>query len=148
MKMALNLTFEDGLKVVEAMKKVAIEYGWAAEELDESGVIDEYSRAVDAALAAMGIEVRIDPNPSYEDENEYCDSAADCSFCSSDDEEWHEDEEDGYFNSNNEEEEDDDTTVYSLTAKGEFVVRCLNAGYTFKDACEIADILFGEGEGE
>lgn len=70
MKLALNLTFEDGLKVVEAMKNVAIENGWDEDELDECGVIDSYSRVVDAALAAMGIEVSIDGTPSEEDEEE------------------------------------------------------------------------------
>ena len=131
MKLALNLTFEDGMKVVEAIKETAIENGWDAEELDECGVIDSYSRVVDAALAAMGISVSIAGEPEVED---YDDDF--------DDEEWDEDEENGYFNS----DYDDDTTTYSLTAKGEFVVRYMNAGYTFEDACEIADILFGEGE--
>ena len=118
MKLALNLTFEDGMKVVEAIKETAIEN-------------DSYSRVVDAALAAIGISVSIAGEPEVED---YDDDF--------DDEEWDEDEENGYFNS----DYDDDTTTYSLTAKGEFVVRYMNAGYTFEDACEIADILFGEGE--
>ena len=70
MEMTLNLTYEDGLKVVKAMKEAAIESGWDAEELDECGVIDEYSLAVDAALAAMGISISIDANPSCKDEDE------------------------------------------------------------------------------
>lgn len=133
MKLTLNLTFEDGMKVVEAMKKVAIEYGWAAEELGESGVIEEYSSAVDAALATMGINVLIDPNPSYEDENKYCDSAADCSFCNSDEEEQDEDDD----------EEDDGNTT---TVKDDFVRWYMEEGYSFEEACRVADILFGEGE--
>lgn len=56
-----------------------------------------------------------------------------------------EDEEDGYFNSDDE-EEDEDTTTYSLTPKGEFVLRYLEAGHTFEEAYEIADLLFGKGE--
>ena len=55
MEMTLNLTFEDGLKVVEAMKEVAIENGWDAEELDECGVIEEYSRVIDAKKTEMEI---------------------------------------------------------------------------------------------
>lgn len=133
MKLALNLTFEDGLKVVEAMKNVAIENGWDAEELDECGVIEEYSRVIDAALTAMGINISIDANPSCEDEDE--------------DEDF--DEEDFDFDDDedeDEEEDDDDNVVYSLTVKGEFVLRCMEAGNTFEEACEIADLLFGEGE--
>jgi hypothetical protein len=130
MEMTLNLTFEDGLKVVEAMKNVAIDSGWDAEELSECGVIEEYSRVLDAALAAMGINVSIDGEPEVEDENKYCDSAADCYFCNSDDEA----------------DDDDDNIVYSLTAKGEFVLRYMEAGHTFDEACKVADILFGEGE--
>ena len=121
MKLTLNLTFEDGMKVVEAMKETAIENGWDAEELDECGVIEEYSRVVDAALTAMGIEVSIDGTPS------------------NDNEDANEDEDE-------DEENDGDNTVYSLTAKGEFVLRYMNAGHTFEEACKIADLLFGEGE--
>lgn len=137
MKTTLNLTFEDGLKVVEAMKNVAIENGWDAEELNECGVIEEYSRVVDAALTAMGINVCIDPNPSYEDEDE------DEDFDEEDFDFDFDDEED-----EDEEEDDDDNAIYSLTAKGEFIMRYMNTGRTFKEACEIADILFGKGEGE
>ena len=137
MEMTLNLTFVDGLKVVEAMKETAIENGWDAEELDECGVLDEYSRVVDAALAAMGINVNISANPSCEDEDEDEDfDEEDFDFDSDDDEDEDEDEE----------ENDDDNVVYSLTVKGEFVLRCMEAGYTFEEACEIANVLFGDGE--
>ena len=128
MEMTLNLTFEDGLKVVEAMKDVAIENGWDAEELDECGVLEEYSRVIDAALTAMGINISIDANPSCEDEDE--------------DEDFDDDEDED----EDEEEDDDDNVVYSLTVKGEFVLRCMKEGYTFEEACEIADLLFGDGE--
>ena len=133
MEMTLNLTFEDGLKVVEAMKETAIENGWDAEELDECGVLEEYSRVIDAALTAMGINISIDANPSCEDEDE--------------DEDF--DEEDFDFDDDedeDEEEDDDDNVVYSLTVKGEFVLRCMEEGYAFEEACEIADLLFGDGE--
>ena len=133
MEMTLNLTFEDGMKVVEAMKNVAIENGWDAEELYECGVIEEYSRVVDAALSAMGINIRIDANPSCEDEDE-----------DSDEEDF-----DFDFDFDDEEDEDEDendSTTYSLTVKGEFVLRYMEAGNSFEEACEIADLLFGNGE--
>lgn len=124
MKATLNLTFEDGLKVVEAMRDVAIENGWDAEELDECGVIEEYSRVVDAALSAMGFDICIDPVPSVEED------------------------EDDYFDFEDEDEDDDeaDTTYYGLTVKGEFVLRYVEAGHSFGEAIAVADLLFGEGE--
>lgn len=135
MKMTLNLTFEDGMKVVEAMKEVAVEHGWDI-ELAECGIIEEYSRVIDAALAAMGISVSIAGEPEVEDYDDLDDEDWD--------EEWDEDEEDGYFNSDD--DDDDDATTYSLTAKGEFVLKYMEAGHSFEEACEIADALFGEGE--
>ena len=135
MKTTLNLTFEEGLKIIEAMKDVATKRGWDEDELDECGVIEEYTSAVDAALTAMGISVNIASEPEVEDDNDF------------DNEEWDEDEEGDYFNSDDEdEEEDDDSTTYSLTAKGEFVLRYIEAGHTVKEAYEIADLLFGKGE--
>ena len=134
MKLALNLTYEDGMKVVEAMKETAIENGWDADELDECGVIDSYSRVVDAALAAMGISVSIAGEPEVED--------YDIDF---DDEEWNEDEEGGYFNSDYEDEDEDDSCQYSITCKGDFIARALETGnFSFEEACSIADVLFGE----
>lgn len=134
MKLTLNLTYEDGLKVIEAVKNVATEYGWDDEEMAEWGLIKEYTSAVDAALAAMGISISIAGEPEIKvEENDF------------DDEEWDEDEEDGYFNFD-EEENDDDTTTYSLTAKGEFVLRYMEAGHTFEEAYKIATLLFGDGE--
>ena len=157
MKMTLNLTYEDGMKVFEAMKDVAIKNGWNTGELD--GIIEEYSSALDAALTVMGIEVRIASEPKVENENKYCDSAADTCFCNSDDEDkdsdaevddfgvpmdyWSEFDED---NGEDENTEDEDSCPYYLTAKGEFVVRYINAGHTLEEASKIADILFGEGE--
>ena len=135
MEMTLNLTFEDGLKVVEAMKNVAIENGWDAEELDECGVIEEYSRVIDAALTAMGIDITIDNNPSFEDED-YDEDEDDFDF-------------DDYEDEDDEEEDDEDNSCqYSLTVKGEFVLRYMEAGYPFEEACEVADLLFGESDGE
>ena len=96
MEMTLNLTFEDGVKVVEAIKEVAIKNGWDTEELSESGVIEEYARVVDAALTAMGIHIRIDGNPSYEDEDEDFD------------------EDDFDFDFDDEEDEDMESIIYDV----------------------------------
>ena len=152
MKMNLDMSFEEGMNVVNALRECAINNGWDEDELDECGVMEEYTSAVDAALTAMGISVNIAGEPEVEDddENKYCDSAADCSFCNSDDEDWDEDEEDGYFNSDDDDEGEDeeDTRLYTLTPKGEFVVRALEAGIDFENACAIANILFRENEGE
>lgn len=136
MEMTLNLTFEDGLKVVEAMKEVAIENGWEADELDECGVIEEYSHVIDAALTAMGIHISIDATPSYEDEGE--DEDEDEGF-DEDDFDFDDDEDE------DEEEDDDNNAVYFLTVKGDFIRRYMEAGYSFEEACEVAGLLFGEG---
>lgn len=120
MKMNLDMSFEEGLKVVEAMRECAINNGWEKDELDESGIMDEYAAVVDAALIAMGITVNIDKEPKVEDEDEHCDAAADCYFCNSEDEEWHEDEEGGYFNSDDDDEDEElpsDEEVMNLIMK-------------------------------
>jgi len=137
MKMTLDMTFEDGKKVIDALRDCAIDNGWEKDELDESGIMEEYTAVVDAALTAMGISVSIS-HELDEDENKYCDSAADCYFCNSEDEE---DEE--------EEDEEEDTCQYTLTPKGEFVVRALDTGmFSFEEACDIANVLFDDSEGE
>jgi len=136
MKMTLDMTFEDGKKVLDALRDCAIDNGWAEDGLEESKIMEEYTSAVDAALTAMGISVNISHEPD-EDENKYCDSAADCYFCNSEDEE---DEE--------EEEEEEDTCQYTLTPMGEFVARALDAGIAFEDAVNLAKIVFDNDEGE
>ena len=68
MKTTLHLTFEDGLKVVDALKNVALENGWEEDEIVESGVIEEYSRVADAALTALGFNLEIE-NTSDEEED-------------------------------------------------------------------------------
>lgn len=124
--MKLTLTANEGRKVLDALVNVALAHGWDEDELEESGVLEEYSSAVDAAMEAMGLGVSIIPDEEEEeedDEEEY-------------DSLWGEDED----------EDEDDSTTYSLTVKGDFVVRYMEAGHTFEEACEIADVLFGEGE--
>ena len=130
MKMNLDMTYEDGLKVVEALRECAIKNGWEKDELDDCGIMEEYSAVVDAALTAMGITVNIDKEPKVEDEDEHCDAAADCYFCNSD------------------EDENDDDCEYALTPKGEFIAQLLEDGVPFESACELANFLFDDDEGE
>ncbi len=145
MKMTLDMTFEDGKKVLDALRDCAIDNGWEKDELDESGIMEEYTAVVDAALTAMGISVSISHEPD-EDENKYCDS---------EDEEDEEVDDFGvptdYWSDNDEKEEDEeeDTCQYTLTSKGEFVVRALDTGmFSFEEACDIANVLFDDSEGE
>lgn len=132
MEMTLNLTFEDGMKVVEAMRNVAIENGWNPEELNECGVIEEYSGVLDAALAAMGIKVNIDYTPSDDD-----------SFIDEDDFDEEDFDEEDF---EDEEDLDDEEEVNPSTVKEDFILQCLKAGYSLREACDIANILFGEDE--
>ena len=60
MKMNIRLTVEEGLKVVAALRDVALARGWQEDELEDSGVIEEYAAVVDAAMQAMGFEFCVD----------------------------------------------------------------------------------------
>lgn len=112
--MKLMLTSEEGTKMVEALYNLALKNGWEEDDLEDSGVMEEYSAAVDAALNALGIELCV-----YEE-----------------DEDEDEDEDTDY------EDEDDDTVMYSLTPKGTLVAQLLDEGYSLERACKIANILF------
>jgi len=128
MKTTLNLTYEEGLKLVDAMKNVAIGCGWNVDELAESGVMEEYAAVVEAAFTALDIHVVIDGEPEDEDDDEDFDL---------DDLDFDDDDED----------EDDSAPQYAVTPKGEFVVHFMeDSGCSFEEACEIADVLFGKGE--
>ena len=131
--MKLTLTANEGRKVLDALVDVALAHGWNEDELEESGVLEEYSAAVDAAMEAMGLGVNIIPDDDEEEEEEEDDF----------DEEVEEE-----FNAfwDEDEDEDENTEAYSLTAKGEFVLLYMDAGYSFEEACEVADELFGQGE--
>lgn len=93
MKMNLDMSFEEGMNVVKSLRECAINNGWDEDELDECGVIEEYTSAVDAALSAMGISVSIDSEPTDDDE-EQDEDEEDVSFTSDDDEEEEEDDDD------------------------------------------------------
>ena len=135
MEMTLNLTHEDGMKMVEAMKEVAIESGWEADELHDCGVLEEYSNVVDAVLSAIGIHLNIKGAPSDEHEDESFDE---------DDFDFDNDEED--YHDDGDDEDGDDTAVDSLSVKMELILNYMKVGCTFEEACEIADILFVERE--
>lgn len=126
MKTTLNLTNEEGLKLVDALKNVAIGCGWNEDELADSGVMEEYAAVVEAAFNALGIQVLIAGEPEDDDDEDF--DLDDLDFDDDDD-------------------DDDDTPQYALTPKGEFVVHFMeDAGCSFEEACEIADVLFGKGE--
>ncbi len=93
MKMNLDMSFEEGMNVVKSLRECAINNGWDEDELDECGVIEEYTSAVDAALSAMGISVSIDSEPTDDDE-EQDEDEEDVSFTSDDDDEEEEDDDD------------------------------------------------------
>ena len=145
MKMNLDMSFEEGMDVVNALRECAINNGWNQDELDECGVMEEYTAAVDAALTAMGISVSIAPAPEVEDaddENEEVDNfGVPTDYWSEFDEDEEDDDEE-----DDEEEDNNGRVVYSLTAKGEFVLRYMEAGHPFEEACAVADLLFGQGE--
>lgn len=126
MKTTLNLTNEEGLKLVDALKNVAIGCGWNEDELADSGVMEEYAAVVEAAFSALGIQVLIDGEPEDDDDEDF--DLDDLDFDDDDD-------------------DDDDTPQYALTPKGEFVVHFMeDSGCSFEEACKIADVLFGKGE--
>ena len=127
MEMNLRLNNDEGMKLLTAVKSVAAKYN---RNPDSSDTMEEYGEVVEAALTAMGINVSINGKPKVEDENKYCDSAADCYFC------------------NSEEEEEDDDVVYSLASKRKFIRQYVDNGHAFEEACLVADILFGKMEGE
>ena len=65
--MKIILTATEGNKVLDALANVALSQGWNEDELEESGVMEEYIEAVDAAMKAMDLAVEVDPD---EDEDE------------------------------------------------------------------------------
>ena len=70
MEMTLNLTYEEGAKVIHALKDVALKQGWSEEDIVDAGILEEFSEVVDAALEAMGIKVSIDASPAEEEEED------------------------------------------------------------------------------
>ena len=118
MNIKVHVTTKEMYEVFDAVANTAVNHGW--EKSDLSSLMEDFSALIDAALAAMHIEIVVD-----EDEDDF-----DFDFNDSEDDE---------------ENEDDDVT-YSLTPKGEFVLRYMKAGHSLEEAYKVADLLFGEGE--
>ena len=129
--MKLNLSATEGRKILYALRDLALDNGWNEDELEESGVLAEYGAAIDAAMKAIGL--TIDINPDEEDDEEDFEEE---DFEDNFEEDFEEDED----------EDEDDTAEYSLTVKGDFVLRYVEAGHSFGEAIVMADLLFGEGE--
>ena len=123
MNIKVHVTTEEMYEVFDAVANTAVNHGW--EKSDLSSLMEDFSALIDAALAAMHIEIIVDDDEE-EEENEF------------------DDEDDEVFS----ETDTDDNVIYSLTPKGEFVARALDVGISFEDACERADILFDDNEGE
>jgi len=117
MKMNLDMSFEEGQKVIDALRECAMENGWNEDELDESGVIEEYSSAVDAALTAMGISVNITSEPESESESEPVEEYDDSDYT------WDEGEEEEEEEDEEEEEEEEDEEMF-----GGYRIRLLKDG--------------------
>ena len=105
-KMNVYLNSEEGLDVIDALRDCAVEQGWDEDELDDSGVVEEYVHAVDAALKAMGINVYIDPELDDDDD--------------ADDDE---DSIEGYEDEDEDEDEDDEMDVDDFRSQLEFLVK-------------------------
>ena len=129
MKMTLNLSYEEGTAVLDAMRKAANETGRSYEEIEYDNLMEEYATILDACLTAIGIEVRICDTPTpIEDEDEVDDFDDESDFDEDEDEE--------------EDEEPSDTTSYTITPKGRFVALCLEQGISWEEATETAEKLF------
>lgn len=124
--MKLSLSATEGRKMLCALRDLAIERGWDEDELEESDVLAEYGAAIDAAMNAIGLSIEINPDEEDDDEDDF-------DF-----------EEDNF--EDDEDDEDDDDCQYALTVKGDFIRRYMEVGNSFKEACEVANLLFGEDE--
>ena len=140
MKMNLSMSFEEGLKVIEALRKCAMDNGWDEDELEDSGVIEEYTAAADAALTALGISVTIAKTPEVENDDED-EEDDDFDLDDLDDLDDYEDEDE-----EDEDDDDEDTCQDSLTPKDKLVACFMEAGIPFADAYIMASILQSEGE--
>lgn len=145
MKMNLSMSFEEGLKVIEALRKCAMDNGWDEDELEDSGVIEEYTAAADAALTALGISVNIAKTPEVKDDDDEDDEDDDFDLDDLDDYDENDDDDE---DDDEDDDDDEDTCQYALTVKGAFILKALEAGIAFEDAYNIANFLFDNGEGE
>ena len=69
MKTSLTLTVADGHKVAAALIDAARDNGWDDDDIN-TDLIAEYAHALDKAMEALGVDFKIDPNLTDEDEEE------------------------------------------------------------------------------
>ena len=113
---------------------VSIPACYTFEELDEA--LDEIIDCIKRA------EFETDSDEEEEDEDECPESEIDPEFMNKID-----DILDSLYDKDEDEEEEDedDTAMYSLTPKGEFVLKLLNGGTDFDEAMKVANVIF-DGE--
>ena len=69
MKTSLTLTITDGSKVAAALVDAARDNGWDDEDINND-LICEYAHALDKAMEAIGVEFKIDPNLTDDEDEE------------------------------------------------------------------------------
>ena len=96
-------------------------------EPDIKGIEEFTRRTFRQYCEVEGItEVEEEEEKETEDENKYCDSAADCYFCNSDDEKQNEDEEE----------------KYAITLKGQLVLGLMQTGMSLEEANARVNMFF------
>ena len=125
MKTILKVTNEEGKKMLEELKNVALEFGWEEEDFANCSILQEYGRAIDRAIAVLGFEINIEEESSDDEDEEY----------DFDDEDELEDCEDY-------DGEDDEPS------NAEFFLDLIEKGYSVEAAQAITDFLFGKCENE
>lgn len=69
MKTSLTLTVADGHKVAAALIDAARDNGWDDDDIN-TDLIAEYAHALDKAMEAIGVDFKVDPNLTDEEEEE------------------------------------------------------------------------------
>ena len=69
MKTALTLTVADGNKVAAALVDAARDNGWDDDDIN-TDLIAEYAHALDKAMEAIGVDFKVDPNLTDDEEEE------------------------------------------------------------------------------
>ncbi len=69
MKTSLTLTVADGSKVAAALVDAARDNGWDDDDITND-LICEYAHVLDKAMAAIGVDFKVDPNLTDDEEEE------------------------------------------------------------------------------
>ena len=112
--MKIELTLNEGMNVAKAFRDTAIAWGCAEEAIQP--VVEEYAAAFDAAMKAIGIKLVVN---TVAEENE--DKSNDNIIS-----------------------EANNPYPPALTVKDDFILHYMKEGYSFDEALEVADILFGK----